>query len=201
MAIQGIIFDMDGTLIDSKLDFNQMRADMNLAADAPILETIEAYTGERRAECERVLRQHEARGVEQATVFPGIPELVTYADSLGLRMAIVTRNLIEFAEPMLEMLPVKFSPIIGREQGPIKPDPWALLHICEIWGTKPAQAVMAGDYKFDLEAGRNAGCPTLWFSQKRNPGHSSWHDLADYTLEDNFAGGKLLDQILADHAD
>ena len=84
MTIKGIIFDMDGTLIDSQLDFDQMRLDMNLPENAPILETIESYTGTRRQQCNRVLRRHEQNGVDNATVFPGIPEFVEYADSLGL---------------------------------------------------------------------------------------------------------------------
>ena len=71
MAIKGIIFDMDGTLIDSRLDFDQMRVDLGLPVEAPILETIESYTGDRRLECERILRRHEQRGVQLATVFPG----------------------------------------------------------------------------------------------------------------------------------
>ena len=201
MTIKGIIFDMDGTLIDSQLDFDQMRLDLNLPENAPILETIESYTGTRRQQCNQVLRQHEQIGVEKATVFPGISEFVEYADSLGLKMAIVTRNLHEFALEMLKMLPVTFSPVIGREEGPIKPDPWALHQICRLWGIQPHEAGMAGDYRFDLEAGKNAGCPTLWFSQKSVVGSSDWHQLADYILKDNLQGKPLLDKILQDHSD
>ncbi|MBA62650.1 MAG: hypothetical protein CMJ76_09830 [Planctomycetaceae bacterium] len=201
MAIKGIIFDMDGTLIDSRLDFDQMRHDMDLPIEAPILETIESYTGLRRQQCNEVLRVHEQIGVEKATVFPGVSELLEYAQSLDLKMAIVTRNLHEFAVEMLRMLPVTFSPVIGREEGPIKPDPWALCHICENWGLETHQVVMAGDYRFDLEAGKRAGCPTLWFSQKRVIGNSDWHQMADYILEDNFQGAELLDRIIEDHRD
>ncbi len=40
MAIRGAIFDMDGTLVDSRLNFDEMRCEMGLAGGLPLLEAI-----------------------------------------------------------------------------------------------------------------------------------------------------------------
>jgi FMN phosphatase YigB (HAD superfamily) len=63
MPVRGVIFDLDGTLIDSALDFDQMRADMGFAPGQLILETFESLPeGERKARCREILHGHEYRG-------------------------------------------------------------------------------------------------------------------------------------------
>ena len=131
--IRGFIFDMDGTLIDSQLDFDQIRRDMRLADGVPILETIQFMDGDRRVECERILARHEQEGVENSSVFPNVANTLVAIERLKIPMAIVTRNRSDFALQMLKLLPVKFDILIGRDDGPIKPDPWAPLHICNRW--------------------------------------------------------------------
>ena len=75
MALHGIIFDLDGTLIDSQLDFDQMRSDMDLPPGQPILEALAAVPpGEILNKKLRILREHEFRGADLATLMPGVRE-------------------------------------------------------------------------------------------------------------------------------
>ena len=72
MKIHGVIFDLDGTLVDSGLDFPQMRREMGLPAGMPILEGLaEIGPGERFNECLRILDRHEQEAAERATLMPG----------------------------------------------------------------------------------------------------------------------------------
>ena len=76
-----------------------------------------------------------------------------------------------------------FEVILGRENGPIKPDPWSILSICQQWGVEPRRVVFLGDYLFDMQAGRNAGTQTVLFSRGRPRGSLAGEELADYVLD------------------
>ena len=56
---------------------------------------------------------------------------------------------------------MRFDAIRTREDGSVKPAPDQLLSICKELGVPPSQTWMVGDYKFDLECGRNAGAKTM----------------------------------------
>ena len=66
-----------------------------------------------------------------------------------------------------------------REDCPHKPDPAGLLSICKSWNASPANVLYFGDYLFDLQAGRNAGMPTVLYSPQTLPDYAH---LADFTI-------------------
>lgn len=72
-SVAGIIFDMDGTLVDSGLDFAAMRREMGLPDGVPLLETLENLNAAESARCRAILHRHEEAGAERASVLPGVP--------------------------------------------------------------------------------------------------------------------------------
>jgi HAD superfamily hydrolase (TIGR01509 family) len=197
MQIEGVIFDLDGTLVDSALDFDQIRADMGVAADDPILESLETMTAERRQQCEQVLLRHELQGVERAAPFPGVIELLRQLIDRGLRLAIVTRNRADCALATIEAtLPACWDPVISRDDGPIKPDPWGIREICRQWEVDPASVVMIGDYVYDIESGRQAGARTALFARGRDRDELTGVDIADHGFDSFDNQGELLAWLL-----
>jgi HAD superfamily hydrolase (TIGR01509 family) len=97
----------------------------------------------------------------RATPLPGALSLVAELKRRGLRLGVITRNSRPLAEAMLAHFPEAFDPVISRDEGPLKPDPWAVLHTCRQWGLPPGEVAMVGDYRFDIESGRRAGCHTV----------------------------------------
>jgi HAD superfamily hydrolase (TIGR01509 family) len=182
MAIRGAIFDLDGTLVDSGLDFDQMRREMNLAPGLPLLEAIEQLPAAHAERCWAILAEHELAGARRSTLYPGVREFVHALEMRGLRRAVFTRNSRVIARDTLARLELDFDPILGREDAAVKPNPEAIWKICETWRLRPSECFVIGDYRFDIEAGRRAGAHTVLFAP---PGHDSGlgeHLRAGHTL-------------------
>ena len=79
---RGVIFDLDGTLVDSGLDFNAMRAEMGLPAGRPILEAIASLPSSRQRVCWEILHRHEFEGATRATPMPAVHDLLSLLSRL-----------------------------------------------------------------------------------------------------------------------
>ena len=88
-----------------------------------------------------------------------------------MRTAIATRNSRQIAAATLRQLGLSVELVLTRDDGPVKPDPWAVLHVCEAWGVSPAEVVVIGDYRFDIESGRAAGARTVLLTHPHDPRH------------------------------
>ncbi|MSR58992.1 MAG: HAD family hydrolase [Planctomycetaceae bacterium] len=187
MALRGVIFDLDGTLIDSRLDFDAMRREMGFPEGQLILEGVAALPdGERRERCLTILHEHERRGAESATLMPGAQDMLAGLSARGFPLAILTRNSRAMTQLALQRLQLEFSHVLTREDAPPKPDPAGLWHICQAWQLSVDEVIFVGDYRFDLVAGRAAGIATVLYAPDGPP---------DYAKEADFVVGDLRDVI------
>jgi HAD superfamily hydrolase (TIGR01549 family) len=180
--VQGIIFDLDGTLVESHLDFDLMRREMELPDGAPVLETILTLDEDRARRCWQILERHEQQGAHRAELVPGVREFLGSVAARGLPQAILTRNGRRFAGETLRKLSLQFDPVMTRDDGPIKPRPEAIWEICKKWALEPSQLVIIGDYRFDLEAGRAAGTRTVLYTRQGALANRTWAAQADFLL-------------------
>lgn len=155
--LRGIIFDLDGTLVDSGLDFDVMRREMRLPAGQPILEALEVMPpGADRRRCLEILKEHERRGAKSARVIPGVSQFLDELARKRILTAVLTRNSRETTQCVMQRLSLSFSKVLTREDTPPKPDPAGLLQICRQWDVSVNQVLFFGDHAFDIQAGRNA---------------------------------------------
>ena len=182
---RAILFDMDGTLTEPLLDFDQIRRDMGIGS-GPILETLKGMPEAERIVAERILHEHEDRAAAASTLNPGCRELLTWLEEMRIAKALITRNTRRSVATVFQRHDVYFDVSITREDGKYKPDPAPLLLGCQRLGVVPADAWMVGDGYHDVEAGNAADIFTVWINhgQPRSftaqPGHSV-RDLLELT--------------------
>lgn len=182
--LKAIVFDFDGTLAETNIDFAEMRRRIyalieqwNLWEDHMgdgryVLEVIEAAKDklasdpDRQAEFDRqaaqVLVDVEMETVATAAPYPGVIEALDRLISSGYRLGIVTRNCRECLQHFLARHPLPCDVCLTRDDvALVKPDPAHLLAALEHLAVAPAEAIMVGDHKSDIECGRAAGCCTV----------------------------------------
>ena len=152
----GVIFDLDGTLVDSALDFKMIRSDLGLGPD-PILEQIALLPDDHRLRCEAILHRHEIAGAMRATLHAGVREWINELDQRRIPRAIFTRNGRSITTLTRDRCDLHFDDIITREDAPPKPDPTGIHRLCEKWGVAPQDTIIIGDYLYDVLAGQKAG--------------------------------------------
>ena len=76
---------------------------------------------------------------------------------------------------------LKFDAIVGREEGPVKPDAFGVLQICKQFGVEPEETLLVGDYLFDLLCAKAAGAVAVLLSNYNQAEEFAEH--ADFTIE------------------
>jgi phosphoglycolate phosphatase len=179
-----ILFDLDGTLVDSAPDIatalNRVLASAELAPFS--LPEVTAMIGDgARVLVERALAArarpfdaalldafiaseevHEARSTRP---FDGVPEVLEALASAGFRLAVCTNKPEAPARSLLASLGLGrfFAAVGGGDSFPVrKPDPGHLLGTLRLAGEADGRAVMIGDHHNDMAAARGAGVPAIF---------------------------------------
>lgn len=190
--LHGMIFDLDGTLVDSGLDFDAIRCEMGLPAGTPILEHLDRISaGPEKDRMLEVLHRHEQAGAIGAVLYDGVGEFLDWLDQRGISRAVLTRNSRSSTQIVLDRLGLQFDLALTREDAPPKPDPTGLLTICDVWKLRPAHVLFCGDYIFDLEAGSRAGTQTMLFAPHELPDFAHH---ADHVLRSFYDASTLIDR-------
>lgn len=210
--IGAVLFDLDGTLLDTvgdiALALNRSLAERGIPAieldvvrtmigrGAPMLinRTFErngrtADESDRTAIFERFLHHYadvHERHESTAEAFPHVAAAVRRLREAGLRLAVVTNKHRSLAVRSLEhtgLLDV-FEHVIGGDTCERrKPDPQPLQHACALLGVPTAHAIMVGDSMNDVSAARGADMPVLCVPYGYNEGHDPRSLPADQIIE------------------
>lgn len=180
-AVKGIIFDLDGTLLHSALDFAWLRQQLGCPHGEDILVHIDTLEEEHQRHAHQLVKQHEIEDAFNAKWIEGAQGFVTKLLASGVPTAIVTRNCREATKIKLTNNNVPIDMVITREDGPAKPDPATLLTIQKKWQVPSSQLAYIGDYLYDVQAAINAGMVSCLFAPKSLPDYAN---LADVVFTD-----------------
>ncbi len=183
---RAVLFDLDGTLLDTIADLADA-ANLTLSElDRPARTQAEIHsfvgkgipnlvrrcmtegTCATEAEIETavaVFRRHYAavNGV-RTTIYPGVVETLQTLRARDIRLAVVTNKAEAFTLPLLERMAIAhyFDAVVSGDTLAVKkPDPATVRLACERLGVAPTQALMIGDSANDALAAQGAGMPVL----------------------------------------
>ncbi|MGB3399504.1 MAG: HAD-IA family hydrolase [Candidatus Deferrimicrobiaceae bacterium] len=184
-AVRLVVFDLDGTLVDSKVD---LANSVNYALGAfgfPLLpyEMVYSYVGDGAATLiqrslgtdgreilplvlETFLTHYREHLLDTTVPFPGVSESLE-AHSKAFEMAVLTNKPIDMTRNILAGLSLSryFVDVRGGDSfDSKKPNPEGLLRIMKKRGTSPAESLMVGDSVNDVLAGQRAGVVTCGVS-------------------------------------
>jgi len=167
--IKAVIFDLDGTVTVPPPDFMAIRRDIGVPEGSDILGYVKSLEGEKREEAEKILDGHEEETALTNRLNNGARELLAYLADNGIPTAIVTRNSRHSVNLCRDRHKVSFDFVATRDDPPPKPDPVAVYRIAEKLGFEPENAMVVGDYLFDIQLGKAAGCFTALVKNSRVP--------------------------------
>ena len=182
--LQAVLFDLDGTLVDSAPDLGHAADLLRVKRGLPSL-PYEQYRpmagagargmigvafgyGPDHPEFEALRQEffanYEACLTERTRAFDGIAELIGALQAGGKRWGVVTNKSERFALPLTAALPLfdVAATVIGGDTTPhAKPHPEPLLEAARRLGLAPEACLYVGDDERDIVAGRAAGMPTV----------------------------------------
>lgn len=183
-AVRGVLFDLDGTLIDSAPDLaaaaDKMRTDRGLSSLPLELYRPMAGAGARgmlgiafgigpehpefQALREEFFRNYERCMTQRTLVFDGVSQLIASLVERNIPWGVVTNKAMRFTAPLTKGMPLFASAraVVGGDSTPhAKPHPAPLLEAARQLSVQPIQCIYVGDDVRDVQAGRAAGMATV----------------------------------------
>lgn len=210
-APAALLFDLDGTLLDSAPDLAQavdrMLIDLKFSAAGETLVRQWVGNGSRMlvrralafATDNRPLNDSAVEAAQhlffthyqncltdRSRLYDGVMAAVEYWHAQGIRCACVTNKPARFTEPLLDHFGLRqLLPVaISGDSLPVrKPDPAPLLEACRQLGVAVASAVMIGDSRNDVLAARGAGMPVVCVTYGYNHGRPIAEEAADLLVD------------------
>ncbi|HOV21598.1 MAG TPA: HAD-IA family hydrolase [bacterium] len=178
--INGVVFDFDGTIIHSFIDFGNMKRRIielcikyNLkppSKNLPALELIKEVQKnnkenknitEFKRESEKIIIEEEIKGMKNAVPYKDILTLIKKLKTKGIKIGIITRNCRKATEIVVKKFSIPYDVFLTRDDvEKVKPSPYHLEKAIEKLGVKKENTIIVGDHYFDILCGRKAGILT-----------------------------------------
>lgn len=191
--VDAVLFDLDGTLVETNIDFPQMKREViALAAEygldttgmfkmdilAVVDATAQALTSQGRLNEARISRKRAMKVLEDIELIhaagtrevPFARELVAALRTRGAGIGIVTRNCRRASEMSLRITAIVPDVLVSRDDCVRhKPHPDPIHRALQLLGAKAANSVMVGDHTMDIESGKAAKMKTIGFLREDRP--------------------------------
>jgi HAD superfamily hydrolase (TIGR01509 family) len=161
MRIRGVIFDLDGTVVENDYDWLRIREELGTGATS-ILGFLDSLEEPERSAKWFILEAHEAAQTRASVLREGIRELLALLRSRGAAAALVTNNSRKNTEFLLARFGLAFDCVLTRESGLWKPSGAPFLEVLRTLRLEPAECGVVGDTRFDVLAALDAGIEAIF---------------------------------------
>jgi len=183
--IKHVCFDLDGTLVDSKVTILESTKaaldELKIPHNIPE-EMFNNMIGKHfvdifmelkmdAVDFEPFIKIYKAlyfNFINESALYPNVEEVLNYLNEKEIKVSLLTTKVQEQADRIIDHFGLRnsFNYIMGRRDGlEHKPSPESLLHICKELDVNPSETIMVGDTELDIQCGKNAGsqtCATLF---------------------------------------
>ncbi len=182
--IRTVLFDLDGTLLDTAPDlayalnrtlqeldcqplpFEHIRPHVSHGARGLIRLGFGLGPGDRTYDGirHRLLAIYRANLARETRLFPGMAHVLDEIEERSLNWGVVTNKPAWLTDPLVDALALRrrAACVVSGDSTPnSKPHPGPLLHACRQTGSRPSECLYVGDARRDIEAGRSAGLHTV----------------------------------------
>jgi len=193
LTLKAVIFDLDGTLINSAIPFKKMKLRiikhfedvgvtsgllnvemMNFEITRKAVEDLkskgfsELYIKEALEKASKIINDVELESHGDASLIPNVPETLEALKKRGLKLGLMTRSCREYAEIILAKFNLRkyFDVIIARDdvENP-KPDPSHAARLLELLDVSAEETLFVGDHWSDAECAKRSGLKFVLFRQ------------------------------------
>ncbi len=155
MRIKGIIFDLDGTIVETKYDWKEIRKKLGTEGK-PILFYLQSLQEPEKSKKMRFLERYEEAATQKATLKDGVNELFDFLKARGIKKALVTNNSFKNVSYLLDKFNLEFDLVLSRESRLWKPTGLPFLKVMRKLGLSKEECCVVGDSNFDVQAARDA---------------------------------------------
>jgi HAD superfamily hydrolase (TIGR01549 family) len=149
------IFDMDGTVFESYLNWQEIRAQLEIKEGDSILKTI--YQDNRVDEFRlKILEEYEKENTFKTKPIIGAAEFLSYLRTQGIVTVLITNNNRENTDFLLNKFDLCFDLVITREMRLWKPEPDGLIYVMNLYKCEPGEVISIGDSHYDIKASQGA---------------------------------------------
>ena len=177
------IFDLDGTLTIAVHDFNAIREELGIPEGQPIIKTLESLPLKESRNKKKKLQEIEEKLALNASPAPGVEKLLETLNSQNYFFGILTLNTRENAWITLKALGLSEyftkESVIRRWGAEPKPSPNGIKKLLNHWNVYANDALIVGDYLYDLQVGRAADIATVHVDPS---GNFEWPELTDISV-------------------
>ena len=162
--LKALIMDFDGTIIEPFFDWPAIKAELGIG-DVLVLDAVRDADEKEGRRIMAIMEGYEKASAKQSKLNAGAAGFLDFLEEENIPWAIVSNNHSKNIRECCKKFGIKAPHVFGRDCGFYKPSPESLLIAAKALGAEPAECVVVGDNRIDVQGAGNAGMRSILFGE------------------------------------